>query len=123
MLRAIHEHRDKLGSRIGLQDQARYTPFEVTQTVVWALVAAGFGEDVDPGVVVGRVRGWSQKRIRAISRVGKLAPPDGRVRAGEEAESLGHGRLIESTTGRVPKSVSREDLAEAKECRCGSKKG
>lgn len=55
VLCAVNEHGDELGGRLAFENQAGYAPFEIAQGAFGVLVAAGFGEDVDPGVAVGGI--------------------------------------------------------------------
>lgn len=68
-LGAVHEHGDEVGRRIGLEDETGDSPFEVAERALRALMAAGFGEDVYPGVAVDAVGGWRWVGVLAVCRV------------------------------------------------------
>lgn len=74
-------------------------------------MAAGFGEDVHPGVAVGGVRRGRGMNVLAVGRVGEWFGGGVEVFLGEELEGLGHSRLVGAAVGGVPVAVGWEGLS------------
>lgn len=106
----MYEHGNEFGRGVAFEDEARDAPFEVAQAAVVALVAAGFGEDVQPGVAVGGVGGGGWVGVGAVGGIGHREGFEG-VRVGEEGDGLGDGGLVEAALGGVPEAVGWQDLA------------
>jgi hypothetical protein len=70
---AIYEDWDYFREGFGFENQSGDTPFEVAQRLLWMLVYATFGEDVDPRVLAGGVIGWGGKGIVTVGAVSQGA--------------------------------------------------
>ena len=135
LLVPLDPHGHNVRARIGFENEACNTPLEVAHCALRVLVHEAFGEDVDPGVLAGRVGGWGWKGVGTVGsvrqvglgeRVGDLRrrgkwkrkwERSGKnwmvgscIRIGEQTDGLRHGGLEQTAEGGVATTVSREDL-------------
>lgn len=127
----LDPHGDDVRADVRFEDEAGDAPFEVAHLFVRVLVDFSFREDVDPAVasggvggrgggggVVGVGVGWGDEGVGDVGGGlggGGGGGGRGEVRAGEEADGLGHGWLEEAAEGGVGEAVGGEGLAEDEE--------